>query len=69
MEAVRRRVDEEGMFEAFVITSHSNRAAVSLYRRTGARTEEADAKVMVYPAASGKSGTSVESATPPSSEG
>lgn len=40
---------EEGMFEAFVLTSRSNEAARDLYARTGAVVEDDSAVLFVYP--------------------
>ena len=40
---------EEGMFEAFVLTSRSNEAARKLYTRTGGLVEDDSAVLFVYP--------------------
>jgi len=49
MEHVRHLVSEESLMEAFVITDHSNDAAVRLYRSTGGQVEEAAGVLFVYP--------------------
>ena len=46
---VRRLVQEEALMEAFVLTDHSNEAAVGLYTRTGARIEGEAGVLFVYP--------------------
>ena len=38
----------EGMFEAFVLTSHGNEPARRLYTRTGGRVEDDSAMLFVY---------------------
>jgi ribosomal protein S18 acetylase RimI-like enzyme len=44
-----RNVAEREGVEAFVLTNHSNRAAVSFYQATGARIENGDDLLFVYP--------------------
>ncbi len=42
-------VEREGLMEAFVITNRDNAPAIALYKHTGARAEDDDGVVFVYP--------------------
>jgi aminoglycoside 3-N-acetyltransferase I len=49
MQEIKTLAREEGMFEAFVVTSRSNEVARKLYERTGGIVEDDSAVVFVYP--------------------
>lgn len=49
LEQVKTFAREEGMFEAFVLTSRKNEVARKLYKRTGGIVEDNAAVLFVYP--------------------
>ena len=46
---IRAIAEKEKMVSAFVFTNHSNEGAVEFYKRTGARIENGDDLLFVYP--------------------
>jgi ribosomal protein S18 acetylase RimI-like enzyme len=49
IQEIKRLAREEGMFEAFVLTSRANGPALRLYERTGGVVEDGAAVLFVYP--------------------